>query len=84
MQPEEQSPEAMVGRRPTKAETEGRGSPVELVDRQVTVEARELGTEVDPQGPKWTRRVSEAEGGGERYSDHGNAGGWQSHGARTV
>ncbi len=37
----------MAGRRPTKAEPEGRGSPVELVDRWVTVETRELGAEVD-------------------------------------
>ncbi len=49
-QPEERSPEAMAGRRPTKAEPEGRGSPVELVDRWVTVEARELGAEVEPLG----------------------------------
>ncbi len=42
---EERSPEAMAGRRPAKAEPEGRGSPVELVDRWVTVEARELGAE---------------------------------------
>ncbi len=49
-QPDERSPEAMAGRRPTKAEPEGRGSPVELVDRWVTVEARELGAEVEPLG----------------------------------
>ncbi len=46
-QPEERSPEAMAGRRPTKAVPEGRGSPVE---RWVTVEARELGAEVEPLG----------------------------------
>ncbi len=32
VQPEERSPEAMAGRRPTKGEPEGRGSPVELMD----------------------------------------------------
>ncbi len=41
------SPEAKRGRRPTKAEPEGRGSPVELVDRRVTVEERKLGAEVE-------------------------------------
>ncbi len=41
----------MAGRRSTKAELEGRGSPVELVDRWVTVEARELGAEVES-GPR--------------------------------
>ncbi len=46
-QPEERSPEAMAGQRPTKAEPEGQGSLVDLVDRQVTVEARELGAEVE-------------------------------------
>ncbi len=50
VQPEERSPEAMAGRCPTKAEPKGRGSPVELVDRWVTVEARELGAEVEPLG----------------------------------
>ncbi|KAI2663177.1 hypothetical protein H4Q32_011644 [Labeo rohita] len=39
-QPEEWSPEAMAGRRPTKAEPEGQWSPVELVDRRATVELR--------------------------------------------
>ncbi len=39
-QPEERSPEVMAGRRPTKAEPEGRGS-------RVTVEARELGAEAE-------------------------------------
>ncbi len=56
-QPEERSPEAMAGRCPTKAEPEGRGSPVELEDRWMTVEG---------------------------YSSPGDAGGWQTHGARTV
>ncbi len=46
-QQEERSPEAMACRCPTKAEPEGRGSPVELMDRRVTVEARELGAEVE-------------------------------------
>ncbi len=49
-QPEERSPEAMAGRCLTKAEPEGRGSPVELVDRWVMMEARELGAEVEPLG----------------------------------
>ncbi len=31
-QPEERSPEAMAGRCPTKAESEGRGSLVKLMD----------------------------------------------------
>ncbi len=51
----------MAGRRPTKAEPEGRGSPVELVDRWVTVEARELGAEVEPLGLQ-----AEAESGPQR------------------
>ncbi len=46
-QPEERSPGSMEGQRPAKVEPEGRGSPVELVDRWVTVEARELGAEAD-------------------------------------
>ncbi len=50
VQQEERIPEAMAGRRPTKVEPEGWGSPVELVDRRVTVEARELGAEVEPLG----------------------------------
>ncbi len=41
VQPEEWRPEAMAGRCPTNAE---------LVDRRVTVEARELGVEVEPLG----------------------------------
>ncbi len=63
VQPEERSPEAMAGRRPTKAKPEGWGSPVELVDRWVTVEVRELGAEVEPLGLRaeaesgpWRRR----------------------------
>ncbi len=46
-QPEDRSPEAMAGRRPTKAEPEGRVSPVEW---WVTVEAWELGAEVESKG----------------------------------
>ncbi len=38
------------GSTPTKAEPKVRGSPVELIDRRVTVEARELGAEVEPLG----------------------------------
>ncbi len=60
-QPEERSPEAMAGQRPTKAEPEGWGSPVELVDQWVTVEARELGAEVEPLGLR-----AEAESGPRR------------------
>ncbi len=60
-QPEERSPEAMAGQCPTKAEPEGWGSPVELVDQWVTVEARELGAEVEPLGLR-----AEAESGPRR------------------
>ncbi len=35
----------------------GRGSPVELVDRRVTVESRELGAEVEPLG-LWAKAES--------------------------
>ncbi len=55
MQPEEWSPEAMAGRRPTKAEPEGRGSPVELVDRRVMVEPLVLWAEAES-GP-WRREA---------------------------
>ncbi len=48
VQAEERSPEEMAGRRPTKAEPGGRGSLVELMDRWVTVEARE---------PRWSHWV---------------------------
>ncbi len=41
-QSEERSPKAMAGRRQTKAEPEGTREPGELVDRRVTMEAREL------------------------------------------
>ncbi len=59
-QPEERSPEAMAGRRTTKAEPEGRGSPVK---RQGMVEARELRAEVEPLG-----LLAEAESGPRRLS----------------
>ncbi len=36
------------GRRQTKAEPEGRGSPAELVDCRATAERRELGAMVEP------------------------------------
>ncbi len=45
---EEWSPEAADGRRLTKAEPEGRGSPVELVGGRATVETREPGAKVQP------------------------------------
>ncbi len=45
---EEWSPEAVDGRRLTKAEPEGRGSPVELVGGRTTVETREPGAKVQP------------------------------------
>ncbi len=45
--PTVEEPEAEPEQLRTKAEPEGRGSPVELVDRWVTVEGRELGAEVD-------------------------------------
>ncbi len=37
VQPEERSPQAMAGQRPTKAEPAGRGSPVELVHRHPSI-----------------------------------------------
>ncbi len=46
--PEEWSPEAADGRRLTKAEPEGRGSPVELAEGRPTVEMREPGAKVQP------------------------------------
>ncbi len=57
VQPEERSPEVMAGRHSTKAEPEGRGSPVKLVDRWVTVEARELGAEADSMLMMWSSHL---------------------------
>ncbi|KAL0176607.1 hypothetical protein M9458_028937, partial [Cirrhinus mrigala] len=48
----------MAGRRPTKAEPEGRGSPVELLGRRAMVETRELRAGVKPLGQR-----AEAESG---------------------
>ncbi len=50
--PEEWSPEVQDGRRQTKAEPEGQGSPAELVDCRATVERRELGAMVEPTGQR--------------------------------
>ncbi len=49
------------GRRQTKAEPEGRGSPAEPVDRWATAERRELGAMVEPAGQR-----AEAESGPRR------------------
>jgi len=66
-EPEEWSPEAADGRRLTKVEPEGRGSPVEQVGCRATVETRELGAKAEPPGRRTeeesrTRRL-EAEAG---------------------
>ncbi len=51
---------------------------MELVDRRVMVEVRELGAEVELLGLRV--EAEEARGGGKGYSSPGDTGGWQTHG----
>ncbi len=76
----------MAGRRPTKAKRRDEGARWSWWIDGVTVEVRELGAEVEPLGLR-----AEAESGPWRLeaevrdnSSPGDAGGWQTHGARTV
>ncbi|KAL1263533.1 hypothetical protein QQF64_006272 [Cirrhinus molitorella] len=86
VQPEERSPEAMVGRCPNRPEPEGRGSPVELVDQWVKVETREISAMVEPLGQRaeaesWTQKLGVEMRDPPALTPDGN---WQTRGVPTA
>ncbi len=81
--PEEWSPEVQDGRRQTKAEPERRGSPAELVDHGGKEGAWSHGG-VDGSTCRDGDHASEAGGGVEGNSDHGDAGGDVAAGSHTL
>ncbi len=83
VKPHDCSPEVREGRRPTKAEPEGQGSPAELEDLRVT-QMRELGAMVEPMG-RWaevesrTQRLRRRQGILQSWCRWRLADPWQTH-----